>query len=136
MKVPLPEHEWSNIRRRAERFPEPAFDFVRDGLSHTVGMVHGADAADANDSPEASRHVSGQQLCLGLRDLAIQRWGRLAPVVLGRWGIHRTEDFGVMVYAMIDRESMRPSGDDTFDDFRDVYDFDEAFAPESLTGQH
>lgn len=115
---------------------------MRDGLAHTVGLIHGEHAGAAakggvalNDpSAGSNQHVTGQQLCMGLRDLALRRWGRLAALVLYRWGIHRTEDFGIIVYDMIDRESMRPSLDDSFEDFRDVYDFEEAFAPDSVTG--
>lgn len=108
---------------QAERFPEQAFQFVRDGLQHTVQITHGQQEAEPR-----TRHVSGQQLCLGLRDLAVTRWGLLAGTVLRRWGIRSTEDFGVIVYALIERGEMRNSEEDSFDDFKAVYEFDEAFA--------
>jgi uncharacterized repeat protein (TIGR04138 family) len=44
-----------------------------------------------------------------------------------RWGIRGTEDWGILVYAMIDRGEMRASERDSLDDFRGVFDFDEAF---------
>jgi uncharacterized repeat protein (TIGR04138 family) len=108
-----------------------AYQFVRDGLSHTVEQVHGrADAAP----PTESRHVSGQQLTLGLLDLAKQRYGLMAPVVLNKWGIRRTGDFGLMVYAMIDAGELRHSDEDRLEDFEGVYDFDEVFTPEAVLG--
>lgn len=113
---------WRSVSR-GQPYPPEAFQFVRDGLAHTVQMVHGQGAS----SEDESRHVSGQQLCLGLRDYAQKRYGLLARTVLGRWSIHRTEDFGRIVFAMIDANLMRKRDEDTLDDFLDVYDFEEAF---------
>ncbi len=128
----------------AKSFPPAAFDFIRDGLAHTVQRVSNARAAGAVVSaaeaviaqpPAAARrgggqHITGQQLCDGLRDLARERYGMLALTVLHRWGIRSTRDFGVMVYSLIDRGEMRCSDQDRFDDFLERYDFEQAFAPE------
>jgi uncharacterized repeat protein (TIGR04138 family) len=72
-------------------------------------------------------HVSGQELCWGLRDLAVKRWGLLAKTVLRQWKVKRTEDFGRIVFALIDEGKLRKQAGDSIDDFRNVYDFDEAF---------
>ncbi len=48
------------------------------------------------------------------------------------WHVRRTEDFGRMVFAMIDAGCMKRSDEDSFDDFRAVFDFDEAFAEDQL----
>ncbi|MEM7622042.1 MAG: Minf_1886 family protein [Planctomycetota bacterium] len=116
------------IMQKAGGFAPDAYRFLRDGLAHTVGMVHGEEAAiELPDDDDESRHVSGQQLCLGLRDYAIDRYGPLSKAVLNRWGVTCTEDFGRIVFALIDAKLMRKTDDDTLEDFRDVYDFDEAF---------
>ncbi|MDZ4832111.1 MAG: hypothetical protein SGJ09_18195 [Phycisphaerae bacterium] len=116
------------IARAAGPYPPEAFLFVREGLNHTVTKVH----LDAEQLPEASRHVSGQQLCIGLRDYAIDRYGLLAPTVLRTWNIRRTDDFGRIVFAMIEHGLMSKTSDDTLEDFRAVFDFDEAFGRETL----
>lgn len=134
--------DWPAIRAKAQSFPPAAFEFIRDGLSHTVEKLAKGNAAD-EQTPESeaviaqapkgvtgSRHISGQQLCDGLRDMARERYGMLALTVLHRWGIRSTGDFGVMVYALIDRGEMRCSDQDRFDDFLERYDFEQAFAPE------
>ena len=36
-----------------------------------------------------NRHVSGRELCWGLRDFALERWGLLARVVLNSWRVRR-----------------------------------------------
>jgi uncharacterized repeat protein (TIGR04138 family) len=114
--------DWKSIRKNAGPYPQEAFQFVRDGLAHAVKMSCG------DQPPTNDRHVSGQQLCLGLRDYAVVRYGLLARTVLARWGICKTEDFGRIVFAMIDAGLLRRSDDDTIEDFRSVFEFDEAFA--------
>lgn len=114
-----------------ERYPPQAYEFVQAGLNHTVTLVHGEQAHEPA-VPEDSRHVSGQQLCLGLRDYAIDRYGPLARTVLSRWGIRKTEDFGRIVFDMIDAGIMRRTEDDSIEDFMNVYDFEEAFRPVDL----
>jgi uncharacterized repeat protein (TIGR04138 family) len=116
--------DWKAIRAKAGPFPMPAYQFVRDGLAHTMRMVHG----EGEMGPEASRHISGQQLCLGLRDFAIRQYGAMARTVLASWHIRSTLDFGKIVFAMIDAGMMRKTDEDNFEDFEDVFDFDEAFA--------
>jgi uncharacterized repeat protein (TIGR04138 family) len=125
------EVDWTIVRTRAAAFPEDAFDFVREGLRHTVQALHGPQAS-AEEPPTERRHVSGQQLCLGLKDLAIQRWGLLAPTVLRKWGIRATDDFGTIVYALIDRKELRASERDSLDDFKGVFDFDETLGNMTL----
>ena len=105
-------------------YPPCAFDFVHEGLDYTVTRVHGPQTMAAN---LRNRHVSGQQLCDGLRELALSRWGRLARAVLQRWNIRTTLDFGKIVFSLIDVGQMQKVEDDTLDDFKNVYDFKAAF---------
>jgi uncharacterized repeat protein (TIGR04138 family) len=103
-------------------YPQEAYEFVQRGLSYTVQKIH-----EAQTDPEASRHVSGQQLCEGLREFSLKQWGMLACVVLDRWGIHATVDFGRIVFALIEAGQMQKTPEDCIDDFRDVYDFKTSF---------
>jgi uncharacterized repeat protein (TIGR04138 family) len=125
---------WMHLKQLADRaggFSPEAIEFIREGLGHTVKMVHGDEIASTiptTPAEEESRHITGQQLCMGLRDFAIKRYGLLARTVLARWNINRTEDFGRLVFAMIDGELMRKNEGDTAADFENVFDFDEAFS--------
>jgi uncharacterized repeat protein (TIGR04138 family) len=112
--------DWKTIRQNAGPYAQEAFQFVRDGLAQTVNAIHG-------DEKCAERHVCGQELCVGLKDYAIDRYGMLARTVLSRWGINRTDDFGRIVFAMIEAGLMRKSEEDSFEDFCEVFDFEEAF---------
>jgi len=114
-------------------YPLDAFVFVQRGLDYTVRSTHGELADEEEFDPEEnSRHVSGRQLCLGLRDFAVERYGLMARSVLGRWGIVRCEDFGTIVFAMVEAGMMRQTDDDRFDDFVGVFDFREAFSPDLM----
>jgi uncharacterized repeat protein (TIGR04138 family) len=122
-------HDWKLLREKAGPFPPQAYQFVREGLAHTVKSIHG----DTPGLPEEEgRHVSGQQLCMGLRDYALRQYGRLAKMVLGSWNIHETGDFGRIVFAMIEAGLMRKTEEDTPEDFQGVFDFEEAFGDLSV----
>jgi uncharacterized repeat protein (TIGR04138 family) len=105
-------------------YPMEAFEFVQQGLSFTMQRIHGEDAAERKGK---SRHVSGQDLCQGLREFALAQWGMLARAVLRRWNVTCTLDFGRIVFAMIDARQMQKTDEDTIEDFRNVYDFKTAF---------
>ncbi len=98
------------------RYDPAAFRFVYEGLGFTV-----------KETSEEPRHISGQDLSDGLRRFALERWGRLALMVLNQWGIKTTRDFGEIVYSLIEHEWMSAQPTDTIDDFDDVYDFQEVF---------
>lgn len=130
-----PPVDWRKVLAAAGPYPLPAFEFVREGLGYTSQRLHGQHGLPAPQRAERSdrkRHVNGQQLCLGLRDYAIQQYGLLAPTVLSNWHVRRTDDFGRIVYAMIEAGMMSREDDDSFEDFRSVYDFDEAFSRDAL----
>ena len=114
------------LAAKAGPYPTTAYRFVREGLSRTVERSQGL------ESSEADRHISGQQLCMGLREFAIERYGLLAPVVLQSWHVHRTDDFGRIVFAMIDAGLLTKTPQDSFEDFRGVFDFGEAFSRDRL----
>lgn len=109
-----------------EQSGEPAGDSDLDLA--LLGEIAGIEPADLDEIAHVqSRHVSGQELCLGLRSLAVEKYGLLARTVLRGWGLSTTEDFGKIVYAMVDTGLLRTSENDSLDDFRGVYEFDEAF---------
>lgn len=107
--------------RQDGRFPPAAYEFLHRGLEHATRKFYG------EVDPSQPRHVSGQQLCEGLRELAIERWGLLAKTVLNRWNIRKTRDFGEMVYFLIELGLMGRQDSDSIEDFDDVYDLDAAF---------
>jgi uncharacterized repeat protein (TIGR04138 family) len=104
-------------------FPPHAYEFIQEGLDFTVQHLHGPHAPAKGEN----RHVSGQQLCEGLRELALAKWGRMARTVLRRWNLCCTFDFGRLVFSLIDKGQMQKVEEDTIEDFKNVYDFKTAF---------
>lgn len=72
-------------------------------------------------------HVGGEDLCWGLRALALERYGLMAPLVLRHWGIRSTRDFGRIVFGLVDAGELAKQDDDDISDFDEVYPFDAAF---------
>lgn len=105
------------------RFTKQAYDFVRQGLDHTVKEMR------KKDSSRASRsfHVSGPELLAGLRIYALEQYGPLAKTVLNSWGVKRCRDFGDIVFNLIDYSVFSKTENDRREDFSDIYTFDEAF---------
>lgn len=111
---------------RQTPYPLDAFLFLQRGLEFTVTRLHGE--SDQEADPPVSRHVTGRELCFGLRDFAMQQYGLLARTVLHRWQINASEDFGRIIFAMVEAKLLAKTDDDSIEDFRDVYDFDEGFS--------
>jgi uncharacterized repeat protein (TIGR04138 family) len=107
------------VAKEDGRYSPQAVKFVYEGLGYTAQKMV--------TEPE---HVSGQVLCKGLQKLAIEKWGRLAMLVLNNWNIRSTSDFGQIVYLMIKNKWMSAQPTDTIEDFTEVYDFKTVFKDE------
>lgn len=116
-----PQQSMEQVIREDGRYPMEAYAFLHEGLNEAVKKFHG------EESSLGQRHVSGQQLCETLRDLARDRWGMMARAVLAKWNIKETLDFGNMVYLLVENGFMKKTDEDSVEDFRDVFSFDEAF---------
>ena len=127
--IPIP-FDWTSVSSGTQYAPA-AFAFVQEGLGYTSNLFS-VRQLEKFELDELERHVTGQQLCMGLRDFAIERFGLLAPVVLRHWGVCRTEDFGNIVFHMVDQEILRTSAQDSEEDFRAVFNFEEAFHQREL----
>lgn len=114
---------WKRLRESAGSYSMEAFAFVQEGLRYTVDKITEGD----DYCPPEGRHVSGRELCMGLREFAIEQYGLMARTVLNSWNIRRTEDFGRIVFALVEAGILRKSDDDSLEDFTDVFDFNEAF---------
>jgi uncharacterized repeat protein (TIGR04138 family) len=99
-------------------YPVQALEFMQAGLEYTVVKVHGKMV-----KADRQRHVSGQQLCQGLREYALCRWGMMARTVLAKWGINSTLDFGRIVFLLVHAGLLKTTNQDSLSDFRDVFDF-------------
>jgi len=114
------------------RYDKEAYLFLQDALDFTM-------KARKKQKLELSRHVTGQELLDGVRAFALREYGPMVPSVFETWGIGRCDDFGEMVFNLIRAGIFGKTDTDTIDDFRNGYDFQEAFVkpfqPEILPQQ-
>ena len=121
MKTPLAERP----RRMRLCFHPHAYVFLSEALK-TAQEIAGSQ--HVNERLDETHHISGQQLLEGVRVLALRQYGSMAPVVFRHWGLQTTDDFGRMVFEMIERGEMRKSEHDQLSDFHALFTFDEAFS--------
>jgi uncharacterized repeat protein (TIGR04138 family) len=103
------------IRTREPRFHEHAYLFVLASLEFCQARL-----------PER-RHISGAELAMGCRDLALDRFGVLAGMVLEHWGVRTSADIGDIVFTMVDLGLLLTQPGDSRDEFAGVFDFQDAF---------
>ena len=103
------------IRLREQRFDERAYLFVLGALEYCQQRL-----------PER-RHITGRELALSCRDLALDRFGVLARIVLESCGIRSSSDIGDVVFTLVELDLLMSQASDTRAEFVDVFDFDQAF---------
>ena len=103
------------IRIHEPRFHEQAYLFVLSALEMCQAQL------------TARRHITGVELAHACRDLALERYGLTAKLVLDYWGISSTADIGDIVFTLVDLGFLLSQPQDTREEFADVFDFDLAF---------
>ena len=102
------------------RYQRDAYVFLRDALDFTTKQQKKVKGATV-------RHVTGPELLGGVRQYALKEFGPLVMTVFDNWGIHSCEDIGNMVFNLIGAGIFGKTEEDSIEDFKDVYDFGEAF---------
>ncbi len=109
-----------NLVVKDPRYPRGAYLFVREALDHTQSTL-------AKGTKESVRHVTGQELLTGIRNYGLSLFGPMAFNVFAEWGIHRCEDFGEIVFNMVEIGLLSKTSKDSREDFKDGYDFRREF---------
>jgi uncharacterized repeat protein (TIGR04138 family) len=120
MELPRPKDPIAALVAADQRYHREAYLFLRDGLEYTQRILK-------REVGSKTRHISGQELLEGLREYALKEYGPMARTVLGEWGVHRTEDFGEIVFNMVEHGIFSKTNTDSREDFQGGYDFDQAF---------
>lgn len=115
MKMMLADAVMDRLRRRYPCYHDTAYLFILSALRYAIERIG------------RPRHVTGQELAEGCRDLAIARWGPMARTVLEHWGIHSTHNLGEIVFALVECGVLERRDNDSLEDFNLVFDFEDAF---------
>jgi uncharacterized repeat protein (TIGR04138 family) len=108
-----------------ERYHPRAYDFVFRALRHSQETLDRG--VDGLTSETDDAHISGQELLDGIRRLALSEFGLLTTTVFRHWGVNSTDDFGRIVFEMIECGKMKKTDRDQLSDFFGVYDFEDVF---------
>lgn len=119
------------IRKDDPRYARAAYFFLRQALDYSLKMLHQRCELDKTN------HLSGKQLLNGIRLYAIDQYGPMARSVLEHWGVKKCEDFGNIVFNLVDSKVLGKTDKDSPEDFSKGYSFrtafDEPFCPEKLS---
>ena len=102
------------------RYQRDGYIFLRDALDFTTKQHKKVKGVSV-------RHVSGPELLDGVRQYALKEFGPMVMTVFDSWGIRSSEDIGHMVFNLIGAGVFGKTEQDSIDDFKNVYDFEEAF---------
>jgi uncharacterized repeat protein (TIGR04138 family) len=102
------------------RYQRDAYGFLRDALDFTTKQQKKIKGVSV-------RHVTGPELLDGVRQYALKEFGPLVITVFDNWGIRSCEDIGNMVFNLIGAGIFGKTEQDSIEDFKNVYDFREAF---------
>jgi len=108
-----------HILAKDPRYHHDAYHFVRDALDFTQKQ--------ATKDSKRPHHVTGQQLLAGIREFALQQFGPMCLTVFEEWGLRNCQDFGEIVFNMIEIGLLAKTETDSRADFAGGYDFHEAF---------
>ena len=101
------------------RYAPEAYHFVFEALDYVT--------EDPGFRRRNSRHITVEQLLDGIRRMALEQFGPLARCVFESWGVYTTEDFGKVVFCMVEHDLLNQSEQDQREDFIEVYNFREVF---------
>lgn len=103
------------ICKSESRYKPDAYEFLMQALHFTQNKL------------KKKAHVTGKELLEGIREFAIEQYGPMAQTVFKHWGINKTQDFGNIVFNMVDKKLLSKTDEDAIEDFKDVYDFQRVF---------
>lgn len=105
----------SLICSKDPRYKPDSYEFVMQALSFTQKKM------------KREGHLNGKELLEGIREFTLEQFGPMAKIVLAHWGIKKTEDFGHIVFNMVENQLIAKTETDSLEDFKDVFDFETAF---------
>ena len=108
------------ILAKDSRYHREVYLFVKDALDHTQKTF-------VKENREQFRHVTGQELLEGIRGYALTQFGPMVEMVFEEWGVKRCEDFGEIVFNMVEIGLLGKTEEDSREDFRNGYNFRDAF---------
>jgi uncharacterized repeat protein (TIGR04138 family) len=109
------EDKLLKLVRGDPRYGREAYIFIYEALDYAIQKLG------------EKRHLTGQELLDRIRELAIDKFGLLARNVFESWGVFKCEDFGEIVFNLVEAGLLSKTERDSREDFAGGYDFCDAF---------
>lgn len=106
------------IIKKGQRYKIEAYEFIMQALFYTQTKL------------KRQGHVTGKELLEGIKEYGIEQFGALTQTVFEQWGIRKTEDFGEIVFNLVNNGLLKRTEEDSIEDFKGVYKFKETFEAE------
>lgn len=116
------------LLKKDRRFMLESYRFVTESLEYAQQKMFAEaesetlSALDKMLMKQGPPHISGQDLCRAVCEIALSQYGLMAKQVLLNLGIRKTNDIGVIVYNLIEIGFMFKTDDDSLEDFDNVLD--------------
>lgn len=110
--------DWEKVEevlREDNRYKPDAYFFILAALRYKI------------DKLKKRRHITAKELSIAIKELAIKEYGPMAKLVLNSWGVYKTEDFGEIVFNMVEKGLLTKQDKDKKEDFPNLFDFEETF---------
>ncbi len=104
-----------HISEQDIRYKEDAYEFVMEALSLTQKKM------------KCARHITSEELLQGMKQLLMKKYGPMTMTVLEYWGVKTTEDFGNIVFNLVDNKVLSKTEEDDIEMFKNAYDLKEVF---------
>jgi len=121
--LPLMEdksEELASILKKDARYAREAYAFVYEALEYTIKRIG------------ERRHVTGQELLEGIRDYALEQFGPMGKTVFYTWGVRTSEDFGEIVFNLVENGLLGKTEKDSREDFKNGFDFEKVFTANKI----
>ena len=103
------------IIKKDLRYKADAYEFVMQALWFT------------QEKMKKKGHVTGKELLEGIKEFGLAQFGPMAITVFEHWGVKTTQDFGEIVFNMVENGLLKKTEDDSIRDFKNVYNFKKVF---------
>ena len=97
------------------RYKQESYEFVMESFSF------------AHRKFKRFKHISGRQFLEGIKDLLLKKFGPMTMAVLKHWGIDCTDDFGHIVFNLVEKKVLSKTEEDNIESFHNVFDFEVVF---------
>ncbi len=113
----------TTLLHRDTRYPREAYRIVTEAIQELLRRQE----EKVRNKKATSRSINSKELAEGLREIFLEQYGPFAYTILDTLNIHTTEDFGALVFNLIEVNVFGKSEGDAPEDFIRLYDFTEAF---------